>query len=110
LPPLVILVTKADLLGGAKGEGQAQVQYEIVRALQDLLPWCFVPGARILICPVAVGHSDPDSKRSIDFTVSPYQVHKPILWSVLKFLQQQNEASLAKVIERLGYALMDNLT
>lgn len=122
LPSIVILVTKSDLLDD---DPKAYRQDEIVRVIRELLPICFVPKITTLICPVTLGRFSPD------FAADPHQFHKPILWSMLNFLQQQHVATLAAIesdrssgpqsavsrlrarsdreaalIERLGYALL----
>ena len=121
-PSIVILVTKSDLLDD---DPKAYRQDEIVRVIRELLPICFVPKITTLICPVTLGRFSPD------FAADPHQFHKPILWSMLNFLQQQHVATLAAIesdrssgpqsavsrlrarsdreaalIERLGYALL----
>jgi hypothetical protein len=97
-PTLVVLITKSDLLRPLAETPNAAIDRSI-RYARELLPIAFEQGTTTLVCPVSIGDIGRGNRGTVDTAkINPRWVHRPMVFSVLCYLETSCE--LAAAIER----------
>ena len=110
-PPMVIVVTKSDLFGADNpGRPDEEIADEIVAAVRRLLPICFQDGVTTMVCPVSLGDfgADPQDRVARPGSVRLINMHKPLLFSLSRTLQQRVARTTAGLLD-LNHQVIDNI-
>ncbi|MBT0773267.1 hypothetical protein KIH74_30260 [Kineosporia sp. J2-2] len=99
VPSMVVLVTKSDLIARANpGVGKEELVERIADSARALLPSCFQEGTNTLICPVRIGEFSGDAQKQVaPEDVSPRNLHFPMIFSFLNYLDGQVESTRARL-------------
>lgn len=88
-PSLVLLITKADLVGEKNDGDLPGALAEAVKRLKELLQVAYQEGVTALICPVQIGVFGPSSGNQVNVEdIEPVGLHRPILFSFLHYLTE----------------------
>ncbi|GGV29886.1 hypothetical protein [Streptomyces spectabilis] len=115
-PAVVVLVTKADLVAEARSPAERAVIWDqLVEDVTKVLPVCFQQGVTTLVCPVMLGHFGAEETQQVDpQTVRPMGLHKPILFSLLRYLEEirlglhQTESDFRQEVSRRELAVANH--
>ncbi|KJY20869.1 MULTISPECIES: hypothetical protein [Streptomyces] len=88
-PSIVVLVTKADLLGEISGLPTHEALEKTARNLSKLVKVIDSEGVTAMLCPVQLGSFGEASPATVDPTlVDPQNLHHPMIFALLHYLDE----------------------
>jgi hypothetical protein len=96
-PPIVVVITKADLLGaGSPGKSDEEISDEVVAAVRRLFRICFQPGVTVMVCPVSLGDfgPDPTDREAKPGSIRLVNMHKPLLFALSRMLEARIDSAV----------------
>ncbi|MFF3320731.1 hypothetical protein [Streptomyces sp. NPDC002889] len=88
-PAIVVLLTKADLLGKLSGKPIKEALEAVKRNLFKLVQVLGSEGVTVMLCPVQIGAFDGANLSTVDpGQVNPKNLHKPITFALMHYLTE----------------------